>query len=118
MRPEDVHTYKDYSVHISSEQFGINRDELAGALLAENIETKKYFWPPLHKQKLYRAYYDPARGALPNTDYVTGNILSLPIYESLPSETVDGVAAAIERIARHHAKDAGRKGAHRYATTE
>jgi len=115
VHPEDGHTYKDYSVHITPETFGMDRDELAGALLAENIETKKYFWPPMHKQKLYRAYYDPALGTLTNTEYVTNNILSLPIYESLTAETVDGVATAIERIARHYSRSAGQERTQRHA---
>jgi dTDP-4-amino-4,6-dideoxygalactose transaminase len=114
--PKDGHTYKDYSVHLTPAEFGMNRDELAGALLAENIETKKYFWPPLHKQRLYRAYYDPAVGGLTNTDYVTSNILSLPIYESLSEATVDGIATAIERISRYQGHTTGQERRHLHAT--
>ena len=103
VHPQDVNTYKDYSVHVTPEQFGLTRDELAEGLLAENIETKKYFYPPLHMQKLYKPFHDPARKDLQHTESVTGGILSLPIYESLPDSTIETVARAIHRLARHAA---------------
>lgn len=97
--PGDVCTYKDYSVCVDSGAAGITRDELARALLAENIETKKYFYPPMHRQKLYRRYCDGCL-ALPYTDSISEAVLSLPIYESLSDETVEGVARAIRRLIR------------------
>jgi len=98
--PGDVSTYKDYSIHVMRETFGMTRDALAEALRAEKIETKKYFYPPLHKQKLYSAFQEPAQDELAHTDYVTDGVLSLPIYESLPDETVEQVARAILRVTR------------------
>jgi dTDP-4-amino-4,6-dideoxygalactose transaminase len=96
----DVSTYKDYSVHVSSDKFGLTRDSLAAALLAEKIETKKYFYPPLHKQRLYSSFHNGERAGLDRTDFITGGILSLPIYESLADATVERVAQAILRLAR------------------
>jgi dTDP-4-amino-4,6-dideoxygalactose transaminase len=101
--PGDLSTYKDYSVQVRPRTFGMTRDALAEALLAERIETKKYFYPPLHKQKLYSSFHNPEREKLAHTDYVTGGVLSLPIYESLPDATVEGVAYAIQRLARFDA---------------
>jgi dTDP-4-amino-4,6-dideoxygalactose transaminase len=98
--PGDLSTYKDYSIHVSSHAFGMTRDALAEALLAENIETKKYFFPPMHKQRLYSCFHNVQRGGLSRTDYVTDGIVSLPIYESLPDATVEQIAHAIQRIAR------------------
>lgn len=90
-------SYKDYSVRVAPELFGMTRDELAGALLRENIETKKYFYPPLHQQTLFRPF---ANTGLPVTEAVAGSILSLPIYESLPAETVRQVAWAVRGLAQ------------------
>ena len=103
VHPQDVNTYKDYSIHVTPEKFGLTRDELAAGLLAENIETKKYFYPPMHMQTLYRSFHDPAKRDLRNTEEVTGGILSLPIYESLSDSTIETVAEAIHRLARHAA---------------
>ncbi len=95
VEPGDRNTYKDYSIHVDAHRFGCTRDQLATALLAENIETKKYFYPPLHKQTLYRQF---DLSPLPNTDEVTGNVLSLPIYELLPNSTVTRIIDTVWRI--------------------
>ena len=100
VHPRDVNTYKDYSIHVTPSQFGMNRDELAEGLLAENIETKKYFYPPMHMQKLYKSFHDANRSNLKTTEEVTGGILSLPIYESLPDSTIETVSRAIHRLAQ------------------
>jgi dTDP-4-amino-4,6-dideoxygalactose transaminase len=101
VHPQDVNTYKDYSIHVTAKQFGMTRDALAEGLLAENIETKKYFYPPMHMQQLYRSFYSPGKNALQHTEEVTGGILSLPIYETLPDSTIETVARAIHRLAAH-----------------
>jgi dTDP-4-amino-4,6-dideoxygalactose transaminase len=95
--PADLCVYKDYSVVIDEGATRISRDRLAVALLAENIETKKYFYPPLHRQKLYHQYHDSSN-ALAVTNSVSQGVLSLPIYESLPNETVEGIAVALRRL--------------------
>jgi len=94
----DTNTYKDYSIHVTPEILGMTRDVLANALFDENIETKKYFYPPLHQQSLYSRFHDPARNDLSQTELLADGILSLPIYESLPDETVSAVAETLERI--------------------
>jgi dTDP-4-amino-4,6-dideoxygalactose transaminase len=100
VHPSDVNTYKDYSIHVTPSQFGMTRDELAEGLLAENIETKKYFYPPMHLQKLYKSFHDAKHNDLKTTEEVTGGILSLPIYESLPDSTIETVSRAIHRLAQ------------------
>lgn len=94
----DCCSFKDYSVLFNADEFGLSRDDVGEHLLSENIETKKYFYPPLHQQTLYRQYHDPEHNSLRNTEVVTGGILSLPIYESLPDETVAKIALAITRL--------------------
>ncbi len=100
-------SYKDYSVSVDSEAFGMTRDELRAGLLRENIETKKYFYPPLHQQTLFRPFAPAGRGALRATEAVAESVLSLPIYESLPAGTVRQVAGAI----RHLSQSTRQKGA-------
>jgi dTDP-4-amino-4,6-dideoxygalactose transaminase len=98
--PGHLSSYKDYSVRVDPEAFGMTRDELAGALLRENIETKKYFYPPLHQQALFRPYVAPGLTHLPVTEAVAESVLSLPIYDSLPAGTARQVAWAIRGMAR------------------
>ncbi len=64
----------------------------------EGIPTKKYFYPPLHLQRLFTANGAGSHVMLTNTERVSEDVLSLPIYESLPSEAVERTALAIRRL--------------------
>ena len=100
VHPGDTHTYKDYSVLVVPEMLEVTRDLLAESLRAEKIETRKYFYPPLHQQCLYSTFHESGASDLAQTERVANNILSLPIYESLPDETVGIVAETFQRIVR------------------
>src|ERR1700674_1507333 len=88
-------TCKDFSVIVDEKEFGHSRDWLLHLLHVENIGARKYFSPPVHRQKLYRALWDGQ--ALPVTDRVSDGVLSLPIYSSLTDESVDKVCEVIRR---------------------
>jgi len=64
-------------------------------LHVENIGARKYFSPPVHRQKLYSAMWDGR--PLPVTDMVSDGVVSLPIYSSLIDESVDKVCEVIRR---------------------
>ena len=98
VHPADTHPYKDYSIHVTPQILGLNREHLAEALRAENVQTKKYFHPPLHQQFLYSRFHDRDSNDLTQTEYIADGILSLPIYESLSDETVCAVGELIRRI--------------------
>lgn len=98
VHPGDTHPYKDYSIHVNAQLLELTREQLAEALRAENVQTKKYFHPPLHEQFLYSRFHDRSSNDLTQTEYIADGILSLPIYESLPDETVSTVAEMIKRI--------------------
>jgi dTDP-4-amino-4,6-dideoxygalactose transaminase len=113
IREGDVCTYKDYCVRVDAEQFGLSRDELAAALKAENIETRQYFNPPLHRQKLYRSFH---QGSLPVTDWLADGVLSLPISAALDDETVERIAFAVRRLQEYSSRSEDRKHATRHST--
>ena len=48
-------SFKDFSITIDDQAFGLTRDELATALAAENIDTRKYFDPPVHRHNASRS---------------------------------------------------------------
>ena len=96
IRPGCRSTCKDFSVLVDEAAFGAPREWLFQALQRENIEVKRYFWPPVHRQKLYREVWD--HQPLPTTDSVSDRVLSLPIYSSLDAASVERVCDAIERV--------------------
>lgn len=91
-------TVKDLAIVIDKNKFGISRDKLAEALDKENIRTKKYFYPPIHLMKAYSQFYDQYNGKLPNTEYLSQNILCLPIHSHMADETMLKICKAIKRI--------------------
>ncbi len=88
---------KDFSLIVDGQQFGRSRDWLFQALRAEHIDVRRYFWPPVHRQKLYRDIWDG--NPLPATDSISDRVISLPIYSSLGDADVDKVCDAIRRAA-------------------
>jgi dTDP-4-amino-4,6-dideoxygalactose transaminase len=101
VRNGDRHSYREISITIEPEAFGLTRDELAVALAAENVDTRKYYEPPIHKQTAYRPYYDGR--PLPNTDWLSAHSLSLPMWSHMSVETAMGICKAIQQIQEHAA---------------
>lgn len=97
VRPGNRSAYKDLSIVIYPNQFRLPRDELQLALTAENIDTRKYYSPPVHKQHAYKHFSDQ-QTYLPVTDWLSANSLSLPIWSFMPDEIVKNVCSAISRI--------------------
>jgi dTDP-4-amino-4,6-dideoxygalactose transaminase len=86
---------KDFAVLINEAVFGKSRDWLFDALEKENIQVRRYFYPPVHRQKLYHEIWD--KRSLPVTESISENILNLPIYSTLSDENVEKICDAILR---------------------
>lgn len=89
-------SYKDLSIVFDPEKFGLTRDELALALYAENIDTRKYYEPPVHRQTAYQQFYDGK--PLPATDWLSANSLSFPMWSRMDKQVVMQICEAIQRI--------------------
>lgn len=90
-------SFKDFSIYIDKDKFGLSRNELAAALTAENIMVKKFFYPPVHKQKLYAKFSNP-KNKLDNTNSLSDNSLSIPLYSHMEIGDLKKVCDAICRI--------------------
>jgi dTDP-4-amino-4,6-dideoxygalactose transaminase len=97
IQPGSRSSYKDFSLTIDPDAFGLSRDQVAVALAAENIDTRKYYDPPVHLQTAYRQFAPPAQ-RLPNTHLLAACSLSLPIWSQMEDAVVLGICRAIQRI--------------------
>jgi FlaA1/EpsC-like NDP-sugar epimerase/dTDP-4-amino-4,6-dideoxygalactose transaminase len=99
----DLSTYKDFTIAVDAERFGIDRNQLVAVLAAQGIDTRNYFDPPVHRQQAYRC--EPPL-CLPTTEAVSRSVVSLPIY---PDLSVDDVNIVIKTIwlAHEHAEAVG-----------
>ena len=93
----DRSTYKDFTILIDAERFGMDAAAVAGALATEGIQTRRYYAPPVHRQRAYR-WVGPANGALPETDRAAARVLTLPLWTPMADEQVDGVGLAMARL--------------------
>ncbi len=96
--PRDRHSYKDFTVRVDAQAFGMDRSELQRALGLEGIATRVYFDPPLHQQRSLGLDVSPQDYSLPHTECAAREVLSLPMYSQLEPDTVDVVVDAIESI--------------------
>ncbi len=99
IRPEDRSSYKDFSITVDPELFEMSRDTLAESLLAERIDTRKYYDPPCHRQAAYKRYGD--HFGLPNTDWLAEHSLSFPMWSNMDDKTAFGICEAMARIYRY-----------------
>jgi dTDP-4-amino-4,6-dideoxygalactose transaminase len=93
--------YQNFAVVVDPVKFGLSRDSLFTALMAENIAARKYFYPPLHHHRAYEAF---SSAILPVTEMVADRILCLPFYSEMSEEMLDGICLAFERIYHYFAE--------------
>lgn len=87
-----------FSILIEEEEFGMSADQLGVALKAENIETRRYYYPPLHRQRVNAELTAAYEGRLPNTECIARRSLTLPIYSHMAVSDVDLICKAVARI--------------------
>jgi len=105
---DNQHTYKDFTILIDPGKFGMDRDRLHLLLDRENIQTKKYFYPPLHLQSAYTGR-DWRSTDLSFTEKLSENVLTLPLYSALGTEGVRKIAETIVKIHNSAASEIIRK---------
>jgi dTDP-4-amino-4,6-dideoxygalactose transaminase len=94
--PGNQSSYTYFSVIIEPDLFGLTRDELALALTVENIETRKYYDPPVHRQTAYRPYTKPLAD-LVSTNFLAARVLTLPIWSNMDAATISGICLGVEK---------------------
>ena len=87
-QPEAVHVYHQYVVRTS------RRDALQAYLRERGIGTLIHYPRPVHLQPAYVGRL-ALNGALPHSERVAGQVLSLPMYSELTTEDVRVVAGTI-----------------------
>lgn len=76
-----------------------NRDELRAKLRERDVDTGVHYPVPLHLQPAFKRL-GIKEGALPVTERVVKEILSLPIYPELADSAVESIAETVRMYAR------------------
>jgi dTDP-4-amino-4,6-dideoxygalactose transaminase len=94
---EAVHTFKDFTVYAPS-GWGQRQRDAGMAWLAEHgVETRAYFFPPVHEQSYFKPFADRP---LPKTEAYARRVITLPFYTSIATEEMDYVADQLSRMER------------------
>ncbi|MBA3764932.1 MAG: DegT/DnrJ/EryC1/StrS family aminotransferase [Actinobacteria bacterium] len=88
VRPDTTHVYHQYTLRVNE------REAFAEALKERGVGTAIYYPIPVHRQKPFLALGFGGE-ALPVTDRLTAQVLSIPVH---PSLTDDEVASVIEAV--------------------
>lgn len=88
---QNVHVYNQYTLRV------VRRDELRAFLEGRGIGSGIYYPVPLHLQECFRAL-GYARGDLPVSERLSGEVISLPVYPELGEERIQAVATAIREF--------------------
>jgi len=91
VRSIDRCSYKDFSVSIDQAVAGVSRDRMAQELDTEGVDTRKYYDPPAHR---HTAYHQLADRALPVTDQLAAQSLSLPMWSHMADSTALSICRA------------------------
>ena len=100
--PGDLSTYKDLTIVIDDQLYGMDVVTLGAALRAEGVDTRRYFYPPVHRQDAYTYLGEPPD--LPVTDTLAPRVLTLPLWTQMEDDTVRLLADLVIRC--HESADA------------
>jgi len=85
-----LHTFKDFTILVPEPHQ--RRDQVMMRLKDFGIETRAYFYPPVHEQKYFAPFADRS---LPRTEALARRVITLPFYTSITTEEMDYVVNAL-----------------------
>jgi UDP-4-amino-4-deoxy-L-arabinose-oxoglutarate aminotransferase len=91
------HAWHLFVVRLDTDKAGLSRDEFMDQLRRRNIGTGLHF-RAVHLQKYYRESMGLRRGLLPNTEWNSDRICSLPLFPDMTLGDVEDVVAAIRAV--------------------
>ncbi|MFH1489940.1 MAG: DegT/DnrJ/EryC1/StrS family aminotransferase, partial [Pseudomonadota bacterium] len=91
------HAWQLFIVRLDTEKAGMGRDDFMAQLKERNIGTGLHFLA-VHLQKYYRDSMGIRRGMLPNTEWNSDRICSLPLFPEMTEGDVDDVVDGIKEV--------------------
>jgi dTDP-4-amino-4,6-dideoxygalactose transaminase len=92
------YNYSYMTINISSEEFGLNRDEVYLCMREEGIMVRKYFFPLCSNYSCYQTLPSAKRELLPNANRLADGILCLPLYDGMEDKDLDKITGALSLL--------------------
>jgi len=97
------HAWHLYTPLVKIEKLEISRDQFMAELKKENIGTGLHF-KAVHHHPWYRENMPVPAGLLPNADYASDRILSLPLFPRMTMEDAGDVVEAVKKVITRNRK--------------
>ena len=91
------HAWHLFVIRLNTQQAGMDRETFMTELKKRNIGTGIHF-RAVHKQRYYRETLHLPEGTLPNTEWNSDRVCSLPLFPDMALEDVDEVVEAIKEV--------------------
>ena len=91
------HSWHLFIIRLDIDKAGMNRDAFMHELKLRNIGSGLHF-RAVHMQKYYRKTMNIKPGALPNTEWNSDRICSLPLFPGMTTQDVHDVVDAIKDV--------------------
>ena len=98
--PENTTNSYQYYPIVIEDEYGKTRDEIYDMFKAENIFTRKYFYPACHDYDCYKNDITVKIARLRTTDDMKKRVLCLPFYGSLDNEVAEHICEVIRNVAK------------------
>ena len=92
----DRSTYKDLTLILEPDEYGVDVATLAAALRAEGIDSRRYYFPPIHRQQAYA--HQRGERDLPVTDDISRRVLTPPLYSHMTEAQIRRVADVVVEV--------------------
>jgi dTDP-4-amino-4,6-dideoxygalactose transaminase len=96
--PKDRTSTGNYFVLFIGDGARTSRDEVRAHLKSGGIQTKRYFYPPVHEQPLFGRVPCRHSDRLQRTYAASREALALPLYSHMTPEQLDTVCQVIEQV--------------------
>jgi dTDP-4-amino-4,6-dideoxygalactose transaminase len=97
------HAWHLYTPLVRIEMLTIDRDAFMAELKGENIGTGLHY-KAIHHHAWYRENMPQPEGSLPNADYASDRILSLPLFPKMTDEDASDVVKAVKAVIARNRK--------------
>ena len=98
--PENTTNSYQYYPIVIEDEYGKTRDEIYDMFKAENIFTRKYFYPACHDYDCYKNDITVKTARLRTTNDLKTRVLCLPFYGSLDKEVAKHICEVIRNVAK------------------
>jgi len=92
-----MHNYSYFPIFIN-DRYALSRDELYTKLKADNIYTRRYFYPLISEFSTYRGLPSAKTNNLPIATKIANEVLCLPIYPELQHTDVIKICELIAKM--------------------